>query len=333
MKRVGNVMERICDFENMHEAFLRAARGKTGKMEVRKFRQSLEERLQDIRQRLYDGSFEFGKYHFFSIYDPKPRMICAASFDERVAFHAMMRICHPVFDNYQIYDSYASRIGKGTYKALERSVAFCRKYKWFLKLDVCKYFDSIDHDVLFGHLCRLFKDKTLLYLFHNLIDSYGKKEGKGLPIGNLTSQYFANHYLALADHYSKENLKVRAMVRYMDDVLFFSDEKEDLLSAKKKYENYLFERLKLTLHEPVVNSTKRGVPFLGYVVRPSGLRMSTASRHRFRNRQKMLDRLWLLGNISDDKYRQQMQSMYSFIDHADAMHFIKRIIQEQGSFP
>ncbi len=333
MKRVGNVMERICNLENMHEAFLRAARGKTGKKEVQKFRLSLEERLQDIRNGLYDGSFEFGRYHFFSIYDPKPRMICAASFDERVAFHAIMRICHPVFDNYQIYDSYASRVGKGTYKALERSVEFCRKYKWFLKLDVCKYFDSIDHDVLFGHLCRLFKDKTLLYLFHDLIDSYEKKEGKGLPIGNLTSQYFANHYLALADHYSKEILRVRAMVRYMDDVLFFSNEKEELLLIRECYEFYLSEKLKLLLHEPVINTTKRGVPFLGYVVRPSGLRLNTASRCRLRRKQKTLGGQWYAGNISDDKYRQQMQSMYSFIDHADAMHFRKRIIQEQGLFP
>jgi len=333
MKRAGNLMDSICDYENLNEAFYRAARGKTGKKEVRSFRMSLDEKLRHIGDKLSDGSFEFGKYHFFSIYDPKPRLICAASFDERVAFHAMMRICHPVFDNYQIFDSYASRIDKGTYKALERSVNFSRKYKWFLKLDVCKYFDSIDHEVLYGQLCRIFKDKTLLHLFRNLIDSYREKEGKGLPIGNLTSQYFANHYLSLADHYAKEKLRIRAMVRYMDDMLFFSDEKERLIYVWSHYVNYLSDVLKLSLHEPVINTTRRGIPFLGYVVRASSLRLNSASRQRFRKKMKTLERQWYLGNISDWKYRQRLQSMYSFIEHADSEHFKKIVLQKQGLFP
>lgn len=160
MKRVGNLMGAICHIDNLNEAFLRAVRGKAGKQEVRRFREQLTGNLQTMVEELSDGSFCFGDYHFFSIYDPKPRTICAASFRERVAFHAMMRICHPVFDDYQIYDSYASRLGKGTYKALERAVEYSRQYRWFLKLDVCKYFDSIDHDVMYHQLCCLFKDRT-----------------------------------------------------------------------------------------------------------------------------------------------------------------------------
>lgn len=143
---------------------------------------------------LLDGSFRFGQYHFFTVYDPKRRTICAASFPERVVFHAMMRICHPVFDDFQIFDSYASRIGKGTYKALERAQQYAKRYQYFAKLDVCKYFDSIDHEVMLHQLCRLFKDSQLLIFFRDLLDSYETSEGRGLPIGNLTSQYFANDY-------------------------------------------------------------------------------------------------------------------------------------------
>ena len=141
-------MPRIASIVNLHEAFLRDARGKAGKRAVIDFRNGLDENLMEMRRQLMEGSFCFGKYHFFTICDPKQRTICAASFSERVAFHAMMRICHPVFDDYQIFDSYASRIGKGTYKALERTQQFASRYQWFAKLDICKYFDSIDHQVL-----------------------------------------------------------------------------------------------------------------------------------------------------------------------------------------
>ena len=215
-------MPRIARIVNLHEAFLRDARGKAGKRAVIDFRNGLDENLMEMRRQLMEGSFCFGKYHFFTICDPKQRTICAASFSERVAFHAMMRICHPVFDDYQIFDSYASRIGKGTYKALERTQQFASRYQWFAKLDICKYFDSIDHQVLLQQLCRLFKDAQLLIYFRNLLDSYETLSGKGLPIGNLTSQYFANHYLAVADHYVKEQLGVPAMGRYMDDVLLLT---------------------------------------------------------------------------------------------------------------
>ena len=214
-------MPRIASLENLHEAFLRAARGKACKRAVIDFRSRLDEHLKEMSRQLLDGTFQFGRYHFFTVCDPKRRTICAASFPERVAFHAMMRICHPVFDDFQIYDSYASRIGKGTYKALERARHFSRCYQWFAKLDVCKYFDSISHEVLLGQLCRLIKDSQLLLYFRDLLATYEVEEGRGLPIGNLTSQYFANHYLAVADHYAKEQLKVPAMVRYMDDLLLF----------------------------------------------------------------------------------------------------------------
>ena len=205
-RRVGNLMPRIASLDNLHEAFLRAARGKGGKMAVVDFRNHLDKNLLCIQRQLLDGTFHFGQYHFFTIYDPKRRVICAASFPERVVFHAMMRICHPIFDQYQVFDSYASRIGKGTYKALDRARRFANNYEWFAKIDARKYFDSISHEVLLAQLSRLFKDAQLLIFFRNLLDTYAVQPGCGLPIGNLTSQYFANHYLSVADHYIKEKI-------------------------------------------------------------------------------------------------------------------------------
>lgn len=323
-------MGAICHIDNLSEAFLRAVRGKAGKRYVRRFRACLHENLQQMGCELEEGTFRFGDYHFFCIYDPKPRTICAASFRERVAFHAMMRICHPVFDNYQISDSYASRVGKGTYKALERSVQFCRRYRWFLKLDVCKYFDSIDHEVLYGQLCRLFKDRVLLGHFRRLIDSYQQEEGHGLPIGNLTSQYFANHYLSVADHYLKEYLHVPAMVRYMDDVVLFGNDRRELLSVGEAYRAYLHGQLLLQLHEPVMNECRRGLPFLGYVVRPSGLRLNQRSRHRFCVKQRRLNEALERDEISDMKYRERMGALCSFIDKADVEAFKRRYVVPEG---
>ena len=252
-KRVGGLMPRIASLDNLHEAFLRAARGKQGKMAVAGFRSQLDQNLLAMQQQLLDGTFRFGRYHFFVVHDPKRRVICAASFPERVAFHAMMRICHPVLDSYQVFDSYASRLGKGTYKALERAQQFARRYEWFAKIDVCKYFDSISHDVLLAQLARLFKDPQLLIYFRDLLDTYQASEGRGLPIGNLTSQYFANHYLAVADHYLKEQLRVPAMVRYMDDVLLLADDHRELMGWVEDYSGLLHHHLLLDVHPPVVN--------------------------------------------------------------------------------
>ncbi|GHT32987.1 hypothetical protein FACS189415_2290 [Bacteroidia bacterium] len=118
------------------------------------------------------GNIQVGDYHYFTIFDPKERIICAAAFGERVMHHALMNVCHPNFEQYQIYHSYASRIGKGTYAALKQACVYQKQYDWFLKLDVRKYFDSIDHDILKHLLSKRFKDKTLLNIFDKIIDSY-----------------------------------------------------------------------------------------------------------------------------------------------------------------
>ena len=197
MKRENNLIEKITEPDNLRLAFWKARKAKEGKMEVTEFRKELDKKLLTLQEELLSGNVQVGNYHYFTIFDPKERLICAASFKERVLHHAIMNICHVNFEKFQIFDSYASRLGKGTYAALERAKFFQVKYKWFLKLDVRKYFDTIDHCILKQLLAKRFKDLSLLNVFFNIIDSYETSTGKGLPIGNLTSHAFAVKRLSL----------------------------------------------------------------------------------------------------------------------------------------
>lgn len=325
-------MERIAHPENLREAFLRAARGKGGKREVQLFRENLDNELFRIRHDLLAGTYCFDGYRFFTIYDPKKRLICAAPFPHRVAFHAMMRICHPVFDNYQIFDSYASRLEKGTYKALERARHFAGKFRWFAKVDVCGFFDSIDHEVMYSQLASLFKDPILLSHFRRLLDSYQASPGKGLPIGNLTSQYFANHYMAVADHYVKERLRVKGFVRYMDDVLFFSDDKEQLIRQVENYVSFVASQLKMQTHPMIMNSTARGIPFLGYVVYVYKLRLNQRSRRRYDKKVNELCGCLQTGEICEEEFYSRMTALTSFVTKADTRSFRRKVFSRQGVF-
>ena len=326
-------MSRIAELENLHEAFLRAAKGKSGKRAVSKFREDLDSNLASMGSQLLDGTFRFGNYHFFTVFDPKQRTICAASFPERVAFHAMMRICHPVFDAYQTNDSFASRKGRGQYAALERTQQLTRRYRWFAKLDVCKYFDSIDHQILLTHLSRLFKDRQLLLYFRNLIDGYEVSSGRGLPIGNLTSQYFANHYLSIADHYAKQQLGVEAMVRYMDDIIFFANDKVKLMYQVYGYAVFAKEKLHLELHLPVVNRTSKGLPFLGYVVMPHYLRLNGRSLRRFRYKLGWLQYELATEAIDDAVYVRHATSLLSFVEKAAVKSLKQKMQHIPGMYP
>jgi len=165
MKRQGQLLDRIADLNNLYEAFYKAQKGKVHKSAVCAFREKLQANLRTLRHQITSGVIETGNYRSFTIYDPKKRLICATPFSQRVLHHALMNVCHPFFEKHQIGESFASRSGKGTYAALDKAREYNRHYRWFLKLDVRKYFESIDHAILKKQLCRLFKDKDLLLIF------------------------------------------------------------------------------------------------------------------------------------------------------------------------
>ncbi len=333
MKRVGHLIEKIAELDNLHEAFLRAARGKRDRAVVMDYGDHLDENLQRLREELLAGEIKCGGYNFFTIYDPKQRTICAASFHDRVLFHAIMRVCHKVFDDYQVYDSYASRVGKGTYKALERVQHYCCRYQWFAKLDVKKYFDSIDHKVMMSQLDRLFKDPVLLHYFEDLLCSYEVEAGKGVPIGNLTSQYFANHYLSVADHYAKEQLRVKGFVRYMDDVLFFDDNLFRLKEHVAKYQYFVKSSLKLQMHDAVINRTSKGIPFLGYVAYGNKLRLNGRSVKRLQRKMSMLNLDLSSENIEQKEYAARATALLAFAQKAQCHSLLRKMSRTKGMYP
>lgn len=320
MKRENNLIWLIADPDNLRLAFWKACKAKEGKMVVAQYRKSLGENLLSLRNELLSGNVQVGQYHYFTIYDPKERKLCAATFRERVLHHALMNICHANFEKYQIFDSYASRLGKGTYAALERSKYFQRKYKWFLKLDVRKYFDSIDLCILKRQLAKRFKDVVLLKVFYSIIDSYETSTGKGLPIGNLTSQYFANHYLALADHYIKEKFQAPAYVRYMDDMVIWSNDKNSLLKIGNKFQSFIESELSLSLKPFCLNSTDKGLPFLGYILFPKTVLLNNSSRNRFKAKLKQY--AYKLNNAewNQAEYQAHVLPLIAFAKHANTFN-------------
>ncbi|MEI6751739.1 MAG: RNA-directed DNA polymerase [Paludibacter sp.] len=320
MKRQGNLMASVADIENLRLAFWKARKAKDGKIEVIAYRQSLDKNLLQLHTDLLNGTLTVGNYHYFTIYDPKERKICAAAFGERVLHHALMNVCHPFFEKYQIFDSYASRNGKGQYAALERAASFQQKYKWFLKLDVRKYFDSIDHFILKSLLVKKTKDSKLLNVLFQIIDSYETDTGKGLPIGNLTSQYFANHYLAFADHFVSEKLRAKAYVRYMDDMVIWANDKDSLLKIGIELQQFIASELSLTLKPFCLNYTNKGLPFLGYMLFPNTILLNNNSRKRFTSKlkqytYKLNNEVW---NQID--YQAHVLPLFAFVKYADTFN-------------
>jgi len=326
MIRAGNLINDIADISNLELAFWKAAKGKTVNPKIIDYRNNLTDNLKTLHNQILTGDVAVGNYYYFKVFDPKERTICAAEFSERVLHHAIINICLSVFERKQIANSYACRKTKGTYAAIAKAQLNCKKYKWYLKLDFRKYFDSIDHNVLFTMLCNTFKDKVLLEIYKKIIDSYNTEKVCGIPIGNLSSQYFANHFLSYADHYAIEKLQAPAYVRYMDDVIVWADTKQELLRFHKIYDSFCKTELKLTLKPLILNKVKYGLNFLGYKLYRQRTLLNRRSKNRYK--QKMLHTLKLYesGIISEKEYQIFVQPLIAFTKHADSLEYRKKVL-------
>ncbi len=327
MKRANNLIEKIAEPDNLRLAFHKATQGKRYSSQVQAYRAGLDTQLFALRDQLLQKKIEVGDYRYFKVYDPKERQICASAFSEQVLHHALMNVCHAYFERAQVFDSYASRPGKGVHAALRRSFSFHRVGYWFLKLDVRKFFASIDHTVLQRQLYRLFKDKSVLRLFSQIINSYEDASRKGLPIGNLTSQYFANHYLSGLDHFIKEQLSCKSYVRYMDDLVIWDKDKGTLKQKLSIIKSYVEENLHLCLKPSQLNKTGRGLPFCGYILYPHYIRLSRRSKRRYIKKMKLLDEMYRTGEWSEASCQRRAQSLVAFTRHADAIQFRKNNMQ------
>ena len=325
MKRQGQLLEEIADLKNLYEAFYKAQKGKVSKHYVYAYKMQLQQNLKRLQQQLLSGEVETGGYHTFTIYDPKKRLICATPFSQRVLHHALMNVCHASFEKQQIATSFASRPGKGTYSALDKARDYHRHYRWFLKLDVRKYFESIDHTILKQQLYGMFKEKHLLMILDKIIDSYSTTAEKSLPIGNLTSQYFANHYLSVADHYLKQVLRIPACVRYMDDMVLWHHDKEALLEIGYRFQEYLARELQLQLKPFCLNESSKGLPFLGYLLFPECVRLARRSKKRFIQKSRLYDYYLQTGRWSQKEFANHTMPLVSFTEYANAKEFRKNV--------
>jgi RNA-directed DNA polymerase len=327
MKRATNLISQISDYENLFLAYYKAAKSKRGKSEVLLYEKNLDSNLKALQYQIINAEVNVGNYHYFKIFDPKERTICAASFPERVLHHAIMNVCHPYFEKQLIHHTYATRIGKGTYAALDKAKEYVKKYEFYAKLDVRKYFDNISHSVLNSLLERIFKDKVLLQIFEHIISSYSVSNACGIPIGNLTSQYFANYYLSSADHYAKEILKIPGYIRYMDDILLFDNNKCELKNKLKSFNEFVSTKLLLEFKPVVLNYTRKGVSFLGYRLFPDIIRLNNTSKRRFCKKINKYQVLLAKGIWSQSDFARHALPLVSFTEYAQTKQLRRKMIK------
>ncbi len=313
MKRTGNLFEQVVDRDNLRLAVSKAVRGKRDRPEVGAFLQHLDHRLAEMSDQLRAGTFPLGRYRQFIRFDPKERIITAPCFAERVLHHAVINIWEPALERWLIADTFACRAGKGRLAALERAQQFARRFQFFLKLDIRKYFDSVSHDRLLDLLSRRFKDRPLLELFERIVRSFRGGLGRGLPIGSLTSQHLANFYLGWFDRFVKEKLRIPAYVRYMDDMVVWADSKAVLAEALRASEVFLDKELGLTLKAtPYVNRVEHGLDFLGCRLYRGHMVLNRRSRRRFRRRLAWLERRHTAGEISERQLQDRVTALIAF---------------------
>ena len=326
MKRHGHLVERVAAFDNLHRAFRAARRGKRLRPEVAALTVDLEPFLWETRRRLLEGTCTFGPYVCFEVCDPKPRRVLAAPFADRVVHHAVCQVLGPMLDRTFIAGTYACREGKGNLAAVHHLQRAMREVPggYVLQADVRRYFSSVDHSVLLSLLSGKVKDRRLLDLLEVLVRTAPEEPetgpGKGIPIGNLTSQLFANLYLSPLDHLAKEGLGLRHYVRYVDDIVVVHESKELLHEVTRAMARFIDEQLLLAFHprKVSVRPVRSGQDFLGYVVYTNRRRVRRENVRRFRRRERRLREAWWRGDIDPGRYWASVDSWLAFASWADS---------------
>lgn len=308
------MFEKICSWQNLLIAHRKAARGKRGGRAAAAFEYNLADNLLELQQELVCRTYQPGAYNSFIIRDPKRRLISAAPFRDRVVHHALCNLTEPIFERSFSGSSFANRVGKGTHRALARAQALARRFSHVLQFDVEQFFPRLDHQVLREVLSRKTKDPDVLWLADQILasgaeiqaeesasggprslSSEGSVRPRGLPIGNLTSQFWANCYLNPFDHFVERGLGCRGYVRYVDDGLVFANDKRILWKWREAIVARL-GKLRLTIHPGAhPRPTREGFPFLGFVVYPAYRLLKRRNAVAYRRRLKKLIAGWLRG--------------------------------------
>lgn len=348
MRRQNNLYQQVCSFDNLLLAARKAQKGKRFSAGCRTFNLNLEGNLLALQEALQDKSYCPGEYRRFNIFKPKARVISAAPYRDRVVHHALVNVIEPFFEKSMIGDSYANRIDKGTLAAVNRFTEFSRKAAYVLKMDVVKYFPSIDHGILMGMLERKIKDRNILLLIRSILATGAETDDngdltyyhgddlfspvmreRGLPIGNLTSQLFANVYLTGFDYFVKETLQCRHYIRYMDDMVVFDNDKRRLHDIRAAMIDELEER-RLRIHErrAQIWPVKQGTDWLGYRVYPTHRRLRKSNIRKFRHRMKEHIEAYRDGNITIDAVTASVKSWVAYAGNADSYKIRTKVFGE-----
>lgn len=303
-----NLQEQLQEWGNVSLAYRNASRGKRGRGATAAFEMLLADNLLELQKELSEQNYRPSGYTSFYIHEPKKRLISAAPFRDRVVHHALCNVTVPYFEKLFIPDSYANQKGKGTHRALDRCTQFARRFKYVLPCDVKQFFPSIDHAVLRESLAKMLPDESTMWLVERILASgqgvlseeyemiyfsgdnlLAANRPRGLPIGNLTSQWWANCYLNPFDQFVKRELGCRGYLRYVDDFLLFSDSKRELMNWREKILKRL-ERFRLTLHEDSAypKPVTEGIPFLGFQIFPDHRRLKPRKGYAFRRKMSHL---------------------------------------------
>ncbi|WP_179138077.1 RNA-directed DNA polymerase [Candidatus Entotheonella palauensis] len=332
MKRTAIRLEDIASWHNLARAVERAARGKRYRPEVVAFVSQLDRNLAMLRTGILNGTVPVGQSAQFHIRDPKPRVIHAPCFRERVLHHAIMAHVGPVLDRALIDDTFACRTGKGMLAAVRRCQHHIRRFPWYAKLDVRQYFASIDHGVLKHQLRHRLKSAPLLALLDRIIDAHHVRPGKGLPIGALTSQIFANFYLNPLDRFLMQTCRIAALVRYMDDFVCWDGSKQRAGEVVRRARDFLRLELDLTVKETwQINQSARGLPMCGYRIFPGTIRLARSRRQRYIRVKRYWERQYRAGRISARMLQAGFDAALAITAHADAKAWRRRQALEFSS--
>jgi len=339
LKKFKRLYEQIYDFENLHEAYREARKNKRYRHEVLRFSANLEENLIQIQNELIWKTYSVGRYREFYVYEPKKRLVMALPFKDRVMQWAIYRILNPLIERRYIRDSYACRIGYGAHRSVDRLQYWLRnlerKYDrvYILKLDISKYFYRVDHDILVGILKRLIAEDDLLWLLEVVIrcdhtkfglilgdhDFTGDRiSGIGMPIGNLTSQMFANLYLNELDQFVKHNLQEKYYMRYMDDALVLYHDKKHLWQVKREIQRFIEDELHLVLNNKTsIRTINQGVDWVGYRVWSTHRKLRKSTAKKMRKRFKYLQKAYARGQVDFKDLNSSIQSYMGVMKHCD----------------
>ncbi len=343
VKRAKNLWPQLVSFDHLHACARRALRGKRKSPEACAFHADLEVNVLALQRELEGGSYEPGAYRTFRIVEPKPRLISVAPFRDRVVHHAVVAVIEPAFERRFIHHSYACRAGKGTHAALAQFRRWAAATGVMLKLDIRKYFPTIDHEILKALLRKGVGDARVLALCDRIIDASNPQEPavqhfpgddlltplsrrRGLPIGNLTSQFFANVYLDPLDHFVTDAQRCGRYLRYMDDFVCFDPDKGRLRALRAAISTYLPSlRLKLNEGKSRIRRLSEGVEFLGFVHRPGSARLAAANVRRQRRRVRALRRGYAAGALDADDVRASLTAWCAHAAHGDADGLVRDV--------